>query len=50
MAWTLFQTQMLGDSALLARTTDASWHEMRARVGKILTHVLDQHALNGAAS
>ncbi len=50
MAWTLFQTQMLGDSALLERITEAAWREMRERVGEVLTRMLDRHALDGAAS
>lgn len=50
MAWTLFQTQMLGDPALLARMSEESWREMRERVGRALTRALDEHTSNGDAS
>jgi predicted nucleotidyltransferase component of viral defense system len=48
MHWSLFETQMLADSALMSRMDAASWQQMRVRVGKSLISILDTHALQGA--
>lgn len=45
MNWSLFQTQMLIDPALLARFDEAGWQEMKNRVQRALTDILDSHAL-----
>ncbi len=50
MDWNLFRTQMLADERAMATMRESSWAEMRARVGRILGDLLDDHALHPGAA
>ena len=50
MDWNLFRTQMLIDPAVLDRFEETTWEDMKGRVQRALTSLLDAHSLRPAKS
>ncbi|HEV2270466.1 MAG TPA: nucleotidyl transferase AbiEii/AbiGii toxin family protein [Steroidobacteraceae bacterium] len=48
MDWNLFRSQMLIDPAVLDRFEETTWEDMKGRVQRALTSLLDAHSLHPA--
>ncbi|MGH8227085.1 MAG: nucleotidyl transferase AbiEii/AbiGii toxin family protein [Steroidobacteraceae bacterium] len=50
MDWNLFRSQMLSDPAPLERFEETTWEDMKGRVQRALTSLLETHSLSAAKS